>query len=35
MVLSWSMSLSPGRYGVLNMSSANMQPTDHMSTAEL
>jgi hypothetical protein len=35
MVFSWSISLSPGRYGVRSMSSANIVPTDQMSTAEL
>ena len=34
-VLSWSMSVSPGRYGVRSMSSAKMQPTDQTSTAVL
>jgi len=34
-VLSWSMSVSPGRYGVRSISSAKMQPTDQISTALL
>lgn len=35
MVFNWSISLSPGRYGIRSISSAKMQPTDQMSTAEL
>lgn len=34
-VFSWSISLSPGRYGIRSISSAKMHPTDHISTAEL
>jgi len=34
-VFSWSISLSPGKYGILSISSANMHPTDHISTAVL
>ena len=34
-VLSWSMSLSPGRYGILSINSASIHPTDHISTAVL
>lgn len=33
MVKSWSISLSPGNRGCPSLSSPNMQPTDHMSTA--
>jgi len=32
-VFNWSMSDSPGRYGVRNINSAKMHPTDQMSTA--
>lgn len=34
-VFNWSMSVSPGRYGMRSMSSASIVPTDQMSTAEL
>jgi hypothetical protein len=34
-VFSWSISVSPGRYGVRSMSSAKMHPVDQMSTPVL
>lgn len=34
-VFNWSISDSPGRYGVRNISSAKIHPTDQMSTAVL
>jgi hypothetical protein len=33
-VFSWSMSLSPGRYGIRSISSAKIHPTDQISTLE-